>query len=63
MELLLPMAAKKLDLSYNIEPDVPECMHLRVIEVHIAHTDAGIYADNARISQGAAYLLVHCHQY
>lgn len=23
MELLLPMAAKKLDLSYNIEPDVP----------------------------------------
>lgn len=57
------MAAKKLDLSYNIEPDVPECMHLRVIEVHIAHTDAGIYADNARISQGAAYLLVHCHQY
>ncbi|KAF7784549.1 hypothetical protein Agabi119p4_714 [Agaricus bisporus var. burnettii] len=35
MELLLPMAAKKLDLSYNIEPDVPEW----------------IYADNARISQ------------
>jgi signal transduction histidine kinase len=26
MELLLPMATKKLDLSYNIEPDVPECM-------------------------------------
>ncbi|KZT22094.1 histidine kinase [Neolentinus lepideus HHB14362 ss-1] len=24
MELLLPMAAKKLDLSFNIEPDVPE---------------------------------------
>ena len=25
MELLLPMAAKKLDLSFNIEPDVPFC--------------------------------------
>lgn len=23
MELLLPMAVKKLDMSYNIEPDVP----------------------------------------
>src|SRR4051812_38994898 len=26
MELLLPMAAKKLDLSFNIESDVPPCM-------------------------------------
>jgi signal transduction histidine kinase len=26
MELLLPMAAKKLDLSYNIDRDVPPCM-------------------------------------
>lgn len=25
MELLLPMAAQKLDLSFNIEPDVPPC--------------------------------------
>ena len=25
MELLLPMAAKKLDMSFNIEPDVPTC--------------------------------------
>lgn len=25
MELLLPMAAKKLDMSFNIEPDVPSC--------------------------------------
>ena len=25
MELLLPMAATKLDLSFNIEPDVPPC--------------------------------------
>jgi len=33
MELLLPMAAKKLDLSFNIDPDVPACkaqLYLRV---------------------------------
>ncbi|KAF8665081.1 hypothetical protein AX16_000549 [Volvariella volvacea WC 439] len=35
MELLLPMAAKKLDLSYDIKPDVP----------------AWVYADYARIRQ------------
>ncbi|KAF9454975.1 dual-domain HisK/Mak2 protein kinase [Macrolepiota fuliginosa MF-IS2] len=35
MELLLPMAAKKLDLSFNIEPSVPEW----------------VYADYARIRQ------------
>lgn len=27
MELLLPMAAKKLDMSFNIEPEVPLCMN------------------------------------
>lgn len=27
MELLLPMAAKKLDLSFNIESNVPACGH------------------------------------
>ena len=36
MELLLPMAAKKLDLSFDIEPDVPPWMT----------------ADYARIRQG-----------
>ncbi|KDR85277.1 hypothetical protein GALMADRAFT_218372 [Galerina marginata CBS 339.88] len=35
MELLLPMAAKKLDLSFNIKPDVP----------------SWVYADYARIRQ------------
>ncbi|KAK0208888.1 hypothetical protein DFS33DRAFT_1254916 [Desarmillaria ectypa] len=35
MELLLPVAAKKLDLSFNIEPDVPPW----------------VYADDARIRQ------------
>ncbi len=28
MELLLPMAAKKLDLSFNIDRDVPSCTRL-----------------------------------
>lgn len=27
MELLLPMAAKKLDLSFDIEPNVPSCTY------------------------------------
>lgn len=27
MELLLPMAARKLDLSFDIEHDVPPCMY------------------------------------
>jgi hypothetical protein len=36
MELLLPMAAKKLDLAFNIDPDVP----------------AWVYADYDRIRQG-----------
>lgn len=26
MELLLPMAAKKLDLSFDIDRNVPECV-------------------------------------
>lgn len=53
MELLLPMAAKKLDLSFNIEPDVPPCELL----IHWHHesfiyTSAGVYADYPRIRQG-----------
>ena len=32
MELLLPTAAKKLDLSFDIEPAVPQCMHLVILE-------------------------------
>jgi hypothetical protein len=34
MELLLPMAAKKLDLSYNIESDVPAC-EVSSYETHV----------------------------
>lgn len=46
MELLLPTAAKKLDLSFNIEREVP----------------AWVYADYARIRQGilAAFLQKRC---
>ena len=35
MELLLPMAAKKLDLSFNIESNVPPC-ELCCADSHIA---------------------------
>ncbi|KAG5220649.1 Ser-Thr histidine kinase [Salix suchowensis] len=47
------MAARKLDLSFNIELDVPTCMifslapELGLIPIHI-----GVYADYARIRQG-----------
>ncbi|KAJ7139584.1 dual-domain HisK/Mak2 protein kinase [Mycena epipterygia] len=40
MELLLPMAAQKLDLTFNIEPNVP----------------AWVYSDYARIRQETQYL-------
>ena len=33
MELLLPMAAKKLDLSYDIQPDVPACWRFSILLV------------------------------
>jgi signal transduction histidine kinase len=40
MELLLPMAAKKLDLSFNIEPDVPACeVFARNFHFHILTTN------------------------
>jgi hypothetical protein len=56
MELLLPMATKKLDLSYNIEPDVPECKCLESLKnTYYLHITTGIYADTAQISQGTAY--------
>lgn len=37
MELLLPMAAKKLDMSFNIEPDVPLCEFRRLFSSHLTH--------------------------
>ena len=54
MELLLPMAAKKLDLSFNIEPSVPPC-RLTTLESRTKYsqpfTCLGVKADYARIRQ------------
>lgn len=54
MELLLPMAAKKLDLSFNIEPTVPPCTSLPWNRLDTALTSrvTGVKADYARIRQG-----------
>ncbi|KAF5392631.1 hypothetical protein D9757_002167 [Collybiopsis confluens] len=52
MELLLPMAAKKLDLSFDIDPNVPPCTPL--IKSEDKDTDivpTGVFADYARIRQ------------
>jgi hypothetical protein len=40
MELLLPMAAKKLDLSFNIDRDVPPC--IRVLLLPLGGPDLSI---------------------
>lgn len=55
MELLLPMAAKKLDLSFNIEPDVPPCMIRQSSVVNILIVISGVFADYARIRQGQKF--------
>lgn len=34
MELLLPMAAKKLDMSFTIDPDVPLCEQIQTPLLH-----------------------------
>lgn len=53
MELLLPMAARKLDLSFNIELDVPTCMIFPLAhELGLTPIHIGVYADYARIRQG-----------
>lgn len=53
MELLLPMAAKKLDLSFNIEPDVPACVYRYFSAIGDLLTfNVGVKADYARIRQG-----------
>ena len=57
MELLLPMAAQKLDLSFNIDPEVPACkvFHLLGLTQVITRRDyIGIFADYARIRQGVS---------
>jgi signal transduction histidine kinase len=53
MELLLPMAAKKLDLSYNIDRDVPPCTHIHISATKMTLTfSSGVQADYTRIRQG-----------
>lgn len=52
MELLLPTAAKKLDLSFNIESNVPACQSLSSIESQSFSLFLGVFADYARIRQG-----------
>ncbi|KAG6866257.1 hypothetical protein C0991_006844 [Blastosporella zonata] len=52
MELLLPMAAKKLDLSFNIEAEVPACNYSIIsCSDTKAKLNTGVYADYARIRQ------------
>lgn len=54
MELLLPMAAKKLDLSFDIESSVPPCTFpLIVLRCPFAERTIaiGVKADYARIRQ------------
>jgi len=57
MELLLPMAAKKLDLSFNITPDVPACIYVLAFFPSSSHLIAGVTADYARIRQGGVSVL------
>lgn len=52
MELLLPMAAKKLDLSFNIEADVPPCEVYSLCFDGFLNRLKGVRADYARIRQG-----------
>lgn len=60
MELLLPMAAKKLDLSFNIEPEVPACKltppSFYLLLLFMYYT--GVKADYARIRQGTAAIVI-----
>jgi hypothetical protein len=52
MELLLPMAARKLDLSFDIGPDVPPCKLQLTVAAAISYISPGVTADYDRIRQG-----------
>jgi hypothetical protein len=53
MELLLPMAAQKLDLTFNIEANVPTCAFVQYCSLIPADCPSqGVYSDYARIRQG-----------
>lgn len=54
MELLLPMAAQKLDLSFDIESNVPPCASAQSLTPCMTHAHrlSGVIADYDRIRQG-----------
>lgn len=56
MELLLPMAAKKLELSFTIDPDVPNWLVNASSLVPILTRCPRVKADYARIRQGRSIL-------
>ena len=49
MELLLPMAAKKLDLSYNIDRDVPPCKRSYVYSLPSKNTLISYFRGASRL--------------
>ena len=53
LELLLPLAAERMDLSYYIHPNVPACKWQRTSpRLTLTVLPQGIYSDYARIRQG-----------
>jgi hypothetical protein len=52
MELLLPMAAQKLDLTFNIDANVPTCTSTQNFSRSLLKINQGVYSDYARIRQG-----------
>ena len=54
LELLLPLAAERMDLSYYIHPNVPACkqQQVRIFVLILTVPSQGIRSDYARIRQG-----------
>jgi hypothetical protein len=53
LELLLPLAAERMDLSYYIHPNVPACKRQKVSpSFPLTVPLQGIHSDYARIRQG-----------
>lgn len=55
MELLLPMAARKLDLSFDIGLEVPPCEFFTPSTYRLLILLVGVTADYDRIRQGNNY--------
>jgi hypothetical protein len=53
LELLLPLAAERMDLSYYIHPNVPTCKRQQNFPCFaLTVPPQGIHSDYARIRQG-----------